>query len=170
MRNLFFGLLIGLFVGGIGVFVYNPPLVENDTGDILGLSLSPSGSTTTEPGGEDAVAVTSQQPSITPPAPRSTSVLVSSKRLTTITYTNSGFEPETVEVRRGTDIRFLNMSSKSMKVRTYAYYDRNIPIPGYSQETSVGKGKEFVFSVTATGTYPYYNLNNQGDFGVFFVR
>lgn len=90
-----------------------------------------------------------------------------------VKYTNNGFEPATLEVKRGESVEFLNQSDKAMVIRSRDDNPENF-YPGFSQEGGpLGRGGRFYFAFTIPGTWPYHNLNTitgTKDQGVIIVK
>lgn len=81
-----------------------------------------------------------------------------------VSYTDAGFVPNTLEVKRGNVVRFVNNSNRSLwvitTVDTYSAFD---------QGKSVGKGGIFEFTFAQTGAWGYKNLNSSSHTGTIIV-
>lgn len=103
-----------------------------------------------------------QVPAKTPTGPIAYDVL--------ITYTNQGFVPNSVEVKAGTSVRFINKSDGAMRIWSV----ENASVPNYyadlKQSGSVGNGGVFDFTFPRAGTWLYQNLNNTSKVGVVIVK
>lgn len=88
-----------------------------------------------------------------------------------IRYTNKGFEPSVLEVKRGESVEFVNENdSKVMVIRSHDSNPENF-YPGFSQEGGpLGKGGKFYFAFTLPGTWLYYNLNGNKEQGAIVVK
>lgn len=88
-----------------------------------------------------------------------------------VRYTNKGFEPSILEVKRGESVEFVNENdSKVMVIRSHDSNPENF-YPGFSQEGGpLGKGGKFYFAFTLPGTWLYYNLNGNKEQGAIVVK
>ncbi|HSX15000.1 MAG TPA: cupredoxin domain-containing protein [Candidatus Saccharimonadales bacterium] len=73
----------------------------------------------------------------------------------TITYTGSGFSPNTITVKAGDTITIMNASSRSLQL------DSN-PHPAHTDNTelnvgAVAAGQSATFTISKTGTWGYHN-------------
>ncbi|OHB24653.1 MAG: hypothetical protein A2542_03860 [Parcubacteria group bacterium RIFOXYD2_FULL_52_8] len=85
-----------------------------------------------------------------------------------IYYTDKGFDPFLVEVKKGEEVRFVNLDNETMRVA--AVEVNNKSFTGFAQSTSVGRGGIFGVTMSDVGTWGYYNLNNPADRGAVVVR
>ncbi|MFA7216586.1 MAG: hypothetical protein WC095_01235 [Candidatus Paceibacterota bacterium] len=72
-----------------------------------------------------------------------------------VKYTDEGFVPSNLQIPRGKSIRFINNSSKGMRVSS----DEKAS-PTFSELTqseTVGKGSTYTFSFVKEGLWVYYN-------------
>lgn len=84
-----------------------------------------------------------------------------------ISYTNSGFSPATLTIKKGKGVRFINNSDKAMRVFAD---DKNSQIFGsLSQSKTVGRGGTYDFTFTQAGNWAYHNANNTADRGTVLV-
>lgn len=86
----------------------------------------------------------------------------------TISYTNSGFSPATLRVTPGTSVRFVNNSSRGMRIVTENPESRFFK--ELNQSKTVGKGGTFDFTFLYVGTWNYNNQNNPTDRGLVIVE
>lgn len=85
-----------------------------------------------------------------------------------VMYTNSGFSPATLTIKKGQSVHFVNYSSKAMSLTAI---DQNSQIyRNFNQEQSVGRGGYFDFSFVIAGNWGYLNRNNQADRGTIVVE
>ena len=75
---------------------------------------------------------------------------------TVITYTDSGFAPQTTTVKIGTTVAFMNESSAGMWVASAAHPTHQ-ELPGFDQLRSVSKGGSYEYTFTKAGTWKYHN-------------
>ena len=128
----------------------------------------------TKPQPEPAPIVSTTTPVVKKPAVR-TAVKVPATTTKTaanvIRYTNRGFEPSVLEVKRGESVEFVNENdSKVMVIRSRDENPENF-YPGFSQEGGpLGNGGKFYFAFTLPGTWLYYNLNGNKEQGAIIVR
>lgn len=101
-----------------------------------------------------------------------------------INYTDSGFEPQNVEISRGTTITFRNNSSRTMwpasaQHPTHTVYDDTSlgdHCSGVSAEApfdsckALGSGTEYSFTFNKTGQWGYHNHVNAQHVGGITVQ
>ena len=127
----------------------------------------------TEPQSEPASVVSTTATLAKKPAVRTTvKVPATTTKAATnvIRYTNRGFEPSVLEVKRGENVEFVNENdSKVMVIRSHENPENFYP--GFSQEGGpLGKGGKFYFAFTLPGTWLYYNLNGNKEQGAIVVK
>lgn len=86
-----------------------------------------------------------------------------------ISYKNSGFSPQSLEVKRGTAVRFINDSTKAMRIGSIGMTNS----PSYqdlSQPKTVGKGSYYEYTFNDAGTFGYMNTNNSADTGSIVIK
>lgn len=72
-----------------------------------------------------------------------------------VKYTDEGFVPSNLQIPRGKSIRFINNSSKGMRVSSD---DKASPtFSELTQSETVGKGSTYTFSFVKEGLWVYYN-------------
>ena len=86
-----------------------------------------------------------------------------------ISYVNSGFYPGTLEVSRGASVRFINNSTKAMRV-TSADTTNNPLYQTLNQPKTVGKGGYYDYNFVTPGVYAYTNSLNTADTGTITVK
>ncbi|MDO8517825.1 MAG: hypothetical protein Q7S26_00840 [bacterium] len=102
---------------------------------------------------------------------------------TNVTYTDSGFSPSTVTIAQGGMVTFANQSGGQMWVASglhpthtgYSGTSRTQHCPdtaetSFDQCTAVPAGQSYSFTFQKTGTWPYHNHFNSGDFGTIVVQ
>lgn len=129
---------------------------------------------TTEPQTETVTVVSTTTPVVKKPVVRvapKVSTPVTKPSGNVIRYTNRGFEPSVLEVKRGESVEFVNENdSKVMVIRSHDENPENF-YPGFSQEGGpLGKGGKFYFAFTLPGTWLYYNLNGNMEQGAIVVK
>ncbi|MBI5620123.1 hypothetical protein HY950_04130 [Candidatus Gottesmanbacteria bacterium] len=86
----------------------------------------------------------------------------------TVTYTDSGFVPNSVTVKKGTTVKFINESSGEMWVAS-ALHPTHQLLPGFDQLKSVSKGGTYGYVFEKVGTWKYHNHVAAADTGVVVV-
>ena len=85
-----------------------------------------------------------------------------------VSYTNTGFVPATITIKRGKSVHFVNNSNKAMSLTavdqgSQVYRELN-------QEQSVGRGGFYDFTFLTAGSWTYTNRNSRTDRGVIVVE
>lgn len=81
---------------------------------------------------------------------------VSSKRSLVISYTNQGFSPETITVKMGEEVTFVNESTKKMWIASDPH-PLHTGLPTFDQLKSVGQGESYTYTFDKVGTWKYHN-------------
>ncbi len=81
---------------------------------------------------------------------------------TVVTYTDSGFAPQTVAVKVGTTVAFMNESSIGMWVISVTDSTHQ-QLPGFDQQRNVSKGGSYEYTFTKTGSWKYSNQTKSSD-------
>lgn len=97
------------------------------------------------------------------------------ERLPTITedgtyliyYFDGGFSPNTLQIRRGSSVRFINKTDISMRI--YASNQDLSMYREFNQTKSVGEGGTYDYLFGLTGVWPFTNYNNQAHQGNILV-
>lgn len=87
----------------------------------------------------------------------------------TITYTDSGFLPDTITIKAGTTVSFVNQSSSEMWVASNPH-PTHTDLPGFDEKESVANGGSYQFTFNQLGTWGYHNHNNPGNKGEVVVE
>lgn len=87
---------------------------------------------------------------------------------TVVTYTDTGFGPNTVTVPTGSTVSFVNESSRDMWVATGVYPSKQL-LPGFDQKAAVSKGGVYEYTFTKVGTWQYQNDKKTDDIGYVVV-
>ena len=74
----------------------------------------------------------------------------------TVTYTDNGFNPERVTVKKGTTVTFVNKSSSGMWVASGVHPTHKL-LPGFDELTSVANGGSYDYAFVKVGTWQYHN-------------
>lgn len=129
--------------------------------------------------GKDATESTNEMNTPTETSPTGTDA--TDAKTVTVTYTDSGFSPQTLTVSTGDTVRFVNQSSHGMWVGadehpTHTEYDgtsRNEHCPdggSFDQCVSAGAGGIYEFTFTKPGTFGYHNHVRAADSGTVVVE
>lgn len=85
-----------------------------------------------------------------------------------VTYTESGFAPEPLMVKKGTIVTFVNESSRGMWVASAVHPTHQL-LPGFDQLSSAVKGGTYEYMFVKVGTWKYHNHINPTDTGSVVV-
>jgi len=120
----------------------------------------------------------SEQPSQQPPASQ-----VPAVNENVITYSNSGYSPSTLTIKKGETVTFKNQSSRSMwpasamhpthRAYSNTSLDEHCPdTTGIAFDACKGflPGQSFSFTFNQVGTWKYHNHLNPGDIGTIVVE
>lgn len=101
----------------------------------------------------------------------------------TVTYTDSGFSPKTVDIAVGTSVTFVNNSSHRMWVASnnhpsHTLYDgtnlqqhcSNGTSTSFDECTAVSAGASYSYTFAKAGTFPYHNHTQANDNGTVVVK
>lgn len=75
---------------------------------------------------------------------------------TVVTFTNKGFSPSPVTVKKGTVVTFVNESNNSMWVASDPHPTHTL-LPGFDELASVGNGGTYDYTFVKVGTWTYHN-------------
>lgn len=87
---------------------------------------------------------------------------------TVVTYTDTGFAPKTVTVKKGATVTFMNESTGSMWVASAVHPTHQL-LPGFDQLKSVAKGGSYEYTFDKVGTWKYHNHVAASDTGTVVV-
>lgn len=90
------------------------------------------------------------------------------KEQTTVTYADSGFTPNSVTVKKGTTVTFVNESTGNMWVASAVHPTHQL-LPGFDQLKSVANGGTYEYTFDKVGTWKYHNHVSAGDTGTVIV-
>ncbi len=85
-----------------------------------------------------------------------------------VTYTDSGFAPEPLMVKKGTTVTFVNESSRGMWVASAVHPTHQL-LPGFDELSSAVKGGTYDYTFVKVGTWKYHNHVNPTDIGSVVV-
>ncbi len=78
-----------------------------------------------------------------------------------IQYTDTGFVPKTIQITKGKSVRFINMSTKGLRVFTDTVNDPKFVV--LNESKTIGKGGTYTFSFDIEGLWAYHNENHASD-------
>lgn len=93
-----------------------------------------------------------------------------------VSYTEAGFEPQTITVRAGETVRFTNNSLGSMWVAAATEMGSIYPAPGVCGQSAfdickeVGPGMFYEFTFEKKGTWGYHDLSEPAKTGAVVVE
>ena len=87
----------------------------------------------------------------------------------TVRYTNNGFQPAKLTVPVGTMVEFINQSDKEMWVASNVHPSHEI-LPTFDQFKGVEKGKSYMYTFDAKGTWAYHDHINPAIEGTITVE
>lgn len=85
-----------------------------------------------------------------------------------VTYTDSGFMPATITVKKGTTVTFRNEGSGGMWTASAVHPTHQV-LPGFDQKKSVVKGGTYEYTFAKVGTWKYHNHVKPTDTAVVVV-
>ncbi len=86
----------------------------------------------------------------------------------TVAYTNTGFTPNTVTVKVGTAVTFVNQSTSALWVASAVHPTHQL-LPGFDELKSVNSGGSYTYVFAKVGTWKYHNHVNPSDIGSVVV-
>lgn len=146
MNKVILGILVVVIGGLAGWYVLNQdvPLMENLTGDTATPSAMPLQGTPTE---DQAML------------PEGSA---------TVLYSESGFSPAVVRIKKGTAVTFKNQGAGNMWVASDMHPTHQL-LPGFDALKSTGNGGEYTYTFSDIGTWTYHNHVNPTDTGTVVV-
>jgi plastocyanin len=85
-----------------------------------------------------------------------------------VQYTDGGFAPQTITVKKGTTVVFTNRSQGGMWVASAVHPTHEL-LPGFDQKQSVAATGTYQYTFTLVGTWKYHNHVNPTDTGTVVV-
>lgn len=86
-----------------------------------------------------------------------------------VTYTNTGFSPSTITIKKGETVKFTNQSDTSMWVASDPHPTHTI-LSEFDEKISVGKGASYEFEFEKVGTWGYHNHFSPSKIGTVIVE
>jgi|GEM_PF-6910031 len=88
----------------------------------------------------------------------------------TVSYTEAGFSPMLAQVKVGTAIKFVNNSSKALRiVSVRGTVAAGVTDPGFDSGKSIGNGASWVYTPTIAGQWDFKNLDDDSHVGTLIV-
>lgn len=85
-----------------------------------------------------------------------------------ITYSDTGFAPVKITVKKGTAVTFTNQSSGNMWVAADVHPTHQL-LPGFDQLKGVAKGSSYEYAFVKAGTWTYHNHLSASHVGTIVV-
>ncbi|MBI5018824.1 cupredoxin domain-containing protein [Candidatus Gottesmanbacteria bacterium] len=85
-----------------------------------------------------------------------------------VSYTDTGYTPATLTVKKGTKVTFRNDSSSGMWTASGVHPTHQL-LPGFDQLKSVAKGGVYEYTFAKVGTWKYHNHVKPTDGGTVIV-
>lgn len=85
-----------------------------------------------------------------------------------VTYTDTGFSPKSVTVKKGTTVTFQNEGIGKMWVASGVHPTHQL-LPGFDELTSVQNGGSYDYTFVKVGTWQYHNHVKPSDLGIVVV-
>lgn len=90
------------------------------------------------------------------------------KQALTVVYTNEGYFPKQLTVKKGESVKFVNMSDRMVWTASDEHPSHNI-YPEFDQKTVGGKDNEYIFKFEKVGVWNYHNHTFAAHFGTVTV-
>lgn len=74
----------------------------------------------------------------------------------TVVYTNDGYTPKQITVKKGETVKFINMSDRMVWTASDEHPSHNI-YPEFDQKSVGGKNSEYTFKFEKVGTWGFHN-------------
>lgn len=88
---------------------------------------------------------------------------------TVVNYTDAGFNPSLIEIKKGDTVQFVNKSSGGMWVAS-GPHPTHIIYPEFDAKKSVPNGGIYEFTFTKIGQWSYHNHSKASAFGTVIVK
>jgi len=86
-----------------------------------------------------------------------------------VNYTNSGFSPKTVTIKKGEVVTFVNQSSGDMWVASNPH-PIHTDYPAFDEKVAVGSGSSWSFTFDQVGIWGYHNHKSPSNTGTIVVQ
>lgn len=87
----------------------------------------------------------------------------------TVSYTDSGFVPNSITVNSGTSVTFVNESTKKMWVASAVHPTHQV-LPGFNQLAATEAGTSYTYTFSKAGQWRYHNHVATTDTGAVIVE
>jgi len=155
MNKLLIGVMVIVIGGVAGWYLFRGDM------KLLGMQIAPN-TVTPAPTGTDTDVVITEESTVSGNSKGGVETQA------TVTYTDSGYTPATVTVKKGTKVTFKNESTKSMWTASGVHPTHQL-LPGFDQLKSVTKGGMYEYTFSKVGTWKYHNHVNPTDGGTVVV-
>jgi plastocyanin len=86
-----------------------------------------------------------------------------------VSYTDSGYQPKEITVKKGTKVTFINESNAGMWTASGQHPTHQL-LPGFDQLKSVNKNGTYVYAFEKVGTWKYHNHVSPDQTGIVIVK
>ena len=86
-----------------------------------------------------------------------------------VTYTDSGFSPSTLTIKKGGTVTFKNTASDDMWIASNPH-PAHTNYPGFDAKRKIAPGETYQFTFTKTGSWGYHNHLNPSEGGTVIVQ
>lgn len=86
-----------------------------------------------------------------------------------VTYTDSGFSPSTLTIKKGDTVTFKNTASGGMWVASKPH-PMHTDYPAFDAKRKIAPGETYEFTFTNTGSWGYHNHMNPSERGTIVVQ
>lgn len=81
----------------------------------------------------------------------------------TVTISAKGFSPQTIKVKKGQKVEWVNEDTSSHQVASDPFPDHNL-LPSLFADSPLGKGESFSYTFDDAGTFTYHDQLSPADF------
>lgn len=131
---------------------------------LLGVYLMKSQKSSTQ-----RTAPPTEQSVTTAPQPTSGETGTMKKAAAVIKYTDSGFVPASVTIKKGETVEWNNETSNSMWIAS-SPHPQHTDYPGFDELKEAAKGETYSFTFNKAGNWKYHNHLDAKDHGVVIVQ
>lgn len=85
-----------------------------------------------------------------------------------VSYTDTGYQPKEITVKKGTKVTFVNESVGNMWTASGVHPTHQL-LPGFDELKSVAKGGKYEYTFAKVGTWKYHNHMKPTDGGIVIV-
>lgn len=86
-----------------------------------------------------------------------------------VNYTDTGFNPSSLEIKIGQTVRFVNQSSHGMWVGS-GPHPTHTAYPEFDTKKNIPIGEVYEFTFTKIGAWKYHNHTKSGMYGTVIVK